>query len=1063
MVASGQKPAIYTHSNVPYNSALELFDKEKYSAAQDKFEVVLKESSEHKSEVVVNAKFYHALCALKLFNTDAENLFIEFINQHPESPKVKQAYFYLGAYQFRRKKYDKALAWFNKIDPYDLNPEDLAEYQFKKGYSLFMEDEYASASNHFFEIKDIDTKYSSTAKYYYAHIAYLQGKYESALQTFLQLSNSPKFAPIVPYYITQIYYLQSKFDKVIDYAPALLDTALPKRAAEISRVIGEAYYKTDKYSNAIPYLKRYQKDKPYDATRFDHYQLGYALYKADSANQAISWFKKSIREEDSLTQTAHYHLAECYLKTENKQLARSSFRAASNLSFDKQIKEDALFSFAKISYELSFHPFNDAIKAFEEFINTYPNSTKLSNAYEYLVAVYYTTKNYQAAINSLENINNLDKKLQQAYQKIAYYRGIDLFNNRNYFEAIKFFNKSDKYILDQGVKTDNNYWRSESLYRLKNYPEAIAGYKTYVFEPTAIASNNVNKAYYNIGYSYYKLKEYDNAKTWFRKYIQTADNKGSEKIKNDAYNRTGDCFFIAQDYKSAIEYYDKATMLGKHQLDYSLYQSAVANGVLGKYDEKINLLQTLINEKVKSHLMDDAIFELAETELIKGKNTEALTHFKTITEQHKTSPYVSRSLVKQGLIYYNQKDDDNALSLFKEVITQFPNTDESKESLEKVKKIYIDKGDLASYENYLATIGSVDSASMIMDADYYEVAENSYMAGNCEKATTEFAKYLEKYPNGNFKLNAYYYKATCEYKAGFSNEALIDFNQVINQQKNKFTESALLAAAQINNELGKTEDALKNYSQLEYLADDPNNIFKAQVEQMRLNHQLNNVDATIKYCELIIDKDIDDANLITETHLIYAKSLLANDDYNQALKEFTTASAAKNAYGAEAMYNIAHIHHLRGEYDVCETDVFSLIKNFGSYDYWMGKSLILLSDNYVAKEDLFQAKVTLKSVIDNSKYPELVSTAKEKLQLIEVHEQRKAIPEPEEEILELNFGDNLDVDKLFSNPEDIVPNEELPKAPKKEKNKAEEIETPKPEEKETEEVETQEKEDNNEE
>ncbi len=97
----------------------------------------------------------------------------------------------------------------------------------------------------------------------------------------------------------------------------------------------------------------------------------------------------------------------------------------------------------------------------------------------------------------------------------------------------------------------------------------------------------------------------------------------------------------------------------------------------------------------------------------------------------------------------------------------------------------------------------------------------------------------------------------------------------------------------------------------------------------------------------------------------------------------------------------------------------SLIKKFAAYDYWMGKSLILLSDNYVAKEDLFQAKVTLKSIIDNSKHADLVATAKDKLKIIEEQEAAKKIA-PQTEELDINLGDDLDVDKLFAEPEKAV-------------------------------------------
>lgn len=1032
--ASAQKSTIYTHDNATYNSALDLYDKEKFSAAQEKFLQVLNNLEDNKSEIAVNATYYYALCGLELFNTDAENLLIEFIYAYPESPKVKLAYFHLGRYKFRRKKYDEALEWFAKIDLYDLNQDEVAEYQFKKGYSYFMEEKYDEASKSLYEIKDADTKYTSLARYYYAHIAYLQKKYEPALQTFLSLSNDNKFGPIVPYYITQIYYLQKKYNKVIEYAPSLLDSAIAKRAPEIARILGDAYYKTDKFNEAIPYLERFQKEKPYLSKREDKYQLGYAYYKTDKFDKAIDWLKKSIEKDDSLSQTAHYNLAECYLKLGNKKYAKSSFRIASDLDFDPQIKEDALFSFAKISYELSMHPYNDAIKAFEEFINTYPNSKKLNNAYEFLVAVYFTTKNYKAALASLENIKNMNSQLEEAYQKIAYYRGIELFNNRKYPEAITHFNKSDKYQINEKVKAENNYWRAEAYYRLAKYESAIAEYKKYLFEPEAIASNSINKAHYGIGYSYFKLKEYKNANPWFRKYVQTAGNE-KNKILNDALNRIGDCFYIQKEYKAAIEYYDKATMLGLGKVDYSLYQSAITNGVIGNYEEKSNLLETLISRKKRTHLLDDAIFQLGKTQLVLNKTEKALENFQLLIKDYPNSPYISEALIQEGLIYYNKKEDDNALVSFKRVVHDFPSTDEANEALQKIKKIYVIKGELSVYENYLASIGGADSSAMVMDDDYFEVAENVYMDGNCDKAVNELTKYLEKYPNGQNKLAAHFYKADCEYRSGFENEALIDFTYIIEQPKNKFTEVALLKAGELNNNLGKPEESLNCYSKLEYLADAPANVFKAQVEQMRLNFQLNKYNEAIKYCELIINKDIDDPNLITETHLLYGKAVMAKDNYNLALTEFTTASTSANEFGAEAKYNVCYIFYLRGEYDKCETEVFSLIKKFPSYSYWIGKGLILLADNYVAKEDLFQAKVTLKNVIDNSKYPELVNTASEKLQIIEQQEisQRKA--DTEEEI-DVKLFDEKDI-KLFEEEEKII-EEEAPQPKKVTPNKKEE-------------------------
>jgi len=566
-ITLAQKTIIYNHPIKDYNTALDLFDKEKYAAAQEEFNEVYTKIEDKKSLTVANAKYYSALCGLKLFNIDAEDQLIEFIEEYPENPKVKLAYFHLGRYKFRKKKYKDVLYWFKKIDLFDLNNDEIAEYQFKKGYSLFMEKDYENASKAFYEIKDTDNQYASAAKYYYGHIAYIQGKNESALLSFQQLTSDQKFGAIVPYYITQIYYLQKKYDELIAYAPNLLENAVPKRVPEIARLIGESYYKTKKFEKAIPYLEKFQKEEPFLAKREDYYELGYAYYKIDR-------FKKSIREDDSLSQTAYYNLADCYLKVGEKRYARSALREASDMDFDPQIKEDALFSYAKIAYELSYHPYNDAIKAFEEFINTYPKSPKLKNAYQLLVTVYYSTKNYKAALSSLENIKNLDNELQKAYQKIAFYNGVDLFNN---------------------------------------YQDAINNYKIFIFSPLSINSTNINLANYNLGYSYFKIKEYTNANNWFRKFVE--NETANTKQKNDALNRIGDCFFINKDYIAAIEYYDKSAMVGLYRRDYAYYQSAIANGVIGKYNEKENLLLTLLGSNQKTNLNDDAIFELGKTQL----------------------------------------------------------------------------------------------------------------------------------------------------------------------------------------------------------------------------------------------------------------------------------------------------------------------------------------------------------------------------------------------------------------------------------------------------------------
>lgn len=240
------------------------------------------------------------------------------------------------------------------VDIYETNSQQLTEYHFKKGYSHFSNLEYDKAKKSFTEVKDGKSRYAAPATYYYAHILYLEKSYQTALQHFERLTKDENFGAVVPYYITQIYYLQGKYDELLKTAPELLKTSTPKRAPEIARLIGESYYKTNRYAEAIPYLKLYQEKTTVKIEREDNYQLAYAYYKANICDTAINEFKKTLNIDDSLAQNAQDHMGECYIKTDQKKFARNAFLTAYKLGIDANIKEDALFQYAKLCNELSF-------------------------------------------------------------------------------------------------------------------------------------------------------------------------------------------------------------------------------------------------------------------------------------------------------------------------------------------------------------------------------------------------------------------------------------------------------------------------------------------------------------------------------------------------------------------------------------------------------------------------------------------------------------------------------------------------------------------------------------
>jgi tetratricopeptide (TPR) repeat protein len=254
----GQKSLIYTEADKSFKTALDLFDKEKFGAAEPIFLSVAKQKHTLSSEIIENADYYAAACAMELFHPPAEYLLNQFIENHPENSKIPFAYLRLGRLYFRQKSYRKAIENLEKTDPLILSKTAAQEYYFKLGFSNFSNFNYDKANLDFSEIKDTDSKYAPAANYYSSHIAYLNKNYETALKGFVKLKDSEVFRKLVPYYIVQIYFLQKNYDELLHYAIPIVDSLKPQNEAEINHIVGDAYYKKSKYSEAIPYLEAFQ-------------------------------------------------------------------------------------------------------------------------------------------------------------------------------------------------------------------------------------------------------------------------------------------------------------------------------------------------------------------------------------------------------------------------------------------------------------------------------------------------------------------------------------------------------------------------------------------------------------------------------------------------------------------------------------------------------------------------------------------------------------------------------------------------------------------------------------
>ncbi len=989
-----QKTATYAEPEASYRIAVELFQNEKYSAAETLFAKVIALDI-YKTSLSVTSGFYKAVCAAKLFNDNAEKQLTDFVNTYPEQSRASEAWFELARVQYNRRSYRNALKSFENVNFFGLERDEVVEYYFKTGYSYLKTNDLKKAKTAFYEIKDSDNLYSSPANYYYAHINFEEGNYETALKSFTKLLDDEDFGVIAPHYLIRIYFSQGMYDEVIDLASELNPKAGDSKSNEISRLVGESYYHLGDYEEALPWLKKYVTNPD----RNSWYQLGYCYYKTGRYDEAVPCFEKVTSPADSLAQNALYHLGDCYVKSDQKKFAGNAFKAAYNIKGNQALREDALFNYAKLSYELSYDPYNEAIAAMQEYLQDYPDSPRKDEAYSYLVNLFLVTKNYDNALTSLEMIDDKSAQMKSAYQQITYSRAIELFKEAKYDEAITFFDKSLKYKPDAETAATALFWEAEAKFRMGDYQDAMKKFKAFMVTPGTYSLDLYPRATYNIAYCYFKEKNYASALTNFRKFTSSS-RVDDQTLKADAFVRSGDCFYVQKRYKDAIEAYNIAIDMNGRDKDYALYQKAMSLGAMGNYAGKAWILKTLVKLPEKSPLRDDAIFELATTYTIMNETDNALEHYQLLYTDYPRSSYAIKSLQKTGLIYYNQNKNAEAIAVMKKVAETYPQSPEAKEALASLRNIYVDMGRVDEYFTYAKNITYADISYAEQDSLTYIAVENKYMDGDCDFAINGFRSYLEKYPAGVFTLNANYYKADCEYRNNNIAAALENYEAVVDAPRSRFTENALVKASAIRFAQQEYENSILLYNDLLEVAEFPENVIVARVGLMRSYAALADYESAIEASlNVLAEKNVGE-RMQTEAHMTIARAAYSLNDFNNALAEYEiVVEQDRGDLGAEAKYYICLIAFKSGDIAKAETEVFELIENFSSSDYWFARGFILLSDIYVENDNLFQARQTLQSIIDNYNGEDLIEEAQDKLNKILEKEQRAVepvAPEPAE-------------------------------------------------------------------
>jgi TolA-binding protein len=304
---------------------------------------------------------------------------------------------------------------------------------------------------------------------------------------------------------------------------------------------------------------------------------------------------------------------------------------------------------------------------------------------------------------------------------------------------------------------------------------------------------------------------------------------------------------------------------------------------------------------------------------------------------------------------------------------------------------------------------SVDIASK--DSISYEASENLYLKQDYEKASQAFSNYLSEFTSPIFKLNAHFYRAESLFKTN-PELAVEDYLSVLEFGQNIFSERSLIRLARIEFKRNEFGVAALHYTNLSEIVQDNSIKRECTIKLFYCYKGLGIKDSFLEYAKAVLKLDKLDAQLENEARLVIANAYYDDSEFHLAKKEYRVISeSTQSLTGSEAMYQLAYLAFLESDFDASEKIIFELSENYFS-DFYIAKAFILLADIYLEKDNLFQSKATLQSIVDNYEGEDLKEICKQKIAQIDLLSEQEQ-KDLEKDDLIIDLLNDIELNELF--------------------------------------------------
>lgn len=892
--------------------------------------------------------------------------------------------FHLGHYYFSLSMYDKAITTLEKTDPVFLNNDENERVQYEKGVGYFSMNKFDNARPFFRSIVQLDnSSFKADAQYYLGFIEFSDRKYGEATKWFKEIEKHPYYSKAVPFYQAYIARENGNIVQSIQYGESYIKSGDGIHLKEMRQLLASLYFNKEDYPKVISFYENLIANG-LSLNPSQRFELGSSYYHTKKYSKAIEQLKPLSAGNDKLSHESMYLLAFCYLQINDKFNSRSAFQYVLGTKVDKSRESISRYYFSKLSLELGYEDLG--LQGLTKFLQENPESPYASECTEILLTYYAKTNNYRQALLLMDKLPTNSVSVRNVSPRIFFGRALELMSDMEYDQADQTFNKLSTYKATS-FYPPSLFWRGEIAFRKQQYENCIKLLSEFVKAPgKSMGQASIENAWYNLGYSFFELEEYESAGIWFEK-IYTSAPTADPELKLESRLRTADCAFMVKKIDKAKGLYNTVLNSNGFGSDYASFQLAVIEGIKSP-SSKISMLRNAEKKYPNSPYIPLIASELADTYMAEEQFELAIPYLMRIPSLvEKDDELIPESILKLGVAYYNLDRFEQSSAQFQKLLKEYPASEQATEAIENAKSLYVETGKIQEYDDFLKSSG-INMDLLQKDSLSFQYIQKIQAEGMSSQHLASLDQYISNFPNGLFIADVLNYKSEYLVKEKKWLAAAKTYEDLASKGVSKYQEKALRQSGRIYFfELKDFSSALRVFRQLSTLASKSEIILEARRGEIRSHFNLRSwkdgKEAAMRLLETsgVNNDDLSFANII----LGYA--YLSEKQYTSAIESFAkVVQLNRSALGAESRYQMANSSYSNGDLAGAEKYAIESIENSGSYEFWITKSYILLGDIAIAQKDFFNAKATYKSVVDNCSIRELKDEAVEKYKNAELLE-----------------------------------------------------------------------------